>query len=442
MRSLNRLFFLSLLFLSLSFSSNAAFGQETRQKAEEKEVPAYSTTPTEIRPYRQFHGHYKLFFAEEQPFLGPGRDKEAPKGLKSVKIGFLGPLEGSYEAPLGRRMLQGAILAIEDANREGGYNGIPFELVVRDDVGAWGTSSNKTVELNDEGVWAFLGAIDGQSTHIALRVVLKIYLPFVTSGSTDPTLTETRIPWYVRVNGDDRQMTYALAKYVYDVKKHERVAVLRVNNRYGRVGIGEFNAAARRLGKPILIEQRFGVGDRDFTMQLEKIKKSSADAIVLWADAVEGGIIMKQMRAMGITLPVYGNDRLVEKEFLEIAGKDAEGLVVTYPYNPDLPNPGHERFEQIYRERYGEEAEWFATHAYDGMNLIIDAIRAAGLNKARIRDYLTSVGTYHGITGEIPFDETWNDVGPVALAELRDGKFHFFPSPLDVSWKIELTAHR
>ena len=400
------------------------------EEVRDDRVPAYANTPEKMRPYAGFHGHYKLFFADEQPFLGTGREKPAPEGLEHVKIGILAPLAESHETYLGRRMLRGAQIAIEEANARGGYRGLPYELVVRDDVGPWGASSNKFLELHEEQVWAVLGSIDGQSTHIALRVALKAELPMVTSGSTDPTLTETRIPWYVRVNADDRQMTYALAWHIYEAMDHERVVAFRVNNRYGRVGIAEFKDGSRRLGRPLLFELRYELGDTDFSRQLERIKNSSADAVVLWTDAREGALILQQMRAMGIDLPVYANDRVVEPSFIEAAGEAAEGLVVAYPYDPTRKDDDLNAFERTYADRFGEPPDWVAAHAYDGMYLILESIDRAGLNRARIRDVMTSFDRYDGITGAIILDPTWNDIGPVMLAKLQDGRFEFFPSPL------------
>jgi ABC-type branched-subunit amino acid transport system substrate-binding protein len=389
----------------------------------------YANTPEEMRPYSQFHDLYDLFFTEPQPFLGTGRDKTPPDNLTSVRVGVLAPLGDSREAVFGRRMLNGATLSIEEANTDGGYRGLPFELIVRDDVGPWGAASNKLVELNDERVWAVLGSIDGQSTHIALRVALKAELMMVTTGSTDPTVTETRIPWLVRVNADDRQNSYALATHIFQEEGHRRVAVLRVNNRYGRVGIGEFRDAARRLSRPLLFELRFAPGDTDFTAQLERIKKSPADAIVLWADAEEAGQIVKALRAMDMQHPVYGSDRLVSDVFLEIAGPAADGVIATYPFNPLSEDPDLKSFVERYRSRFGEVPDWVAAHAFDGMNMIIDGIRAAGLNRVRIRDVLSAHTSYHGVTGEILFDPTLNDVGPVWLVEVSDGEFRYFPAP-------------
>ena len=80
--------------------------------------------------------------------------------LKEVRIGFLGPLEGSISSSLGKQMLQGATLAMEEANKKGGYRGIPFKLMIHNDVGLWGAAANEVVKMDDEKVWAWLGSID------------------------------------------------------------------------------------------------------------------------------------------------------------------------------------------------------------------------------------------------------------------------------------------
>ena len=391
----------------------------------------YANTPPKLAPFREYRSPYLFFFDDRMEHLGPGRDKAPPSNLTEVRLGFIGPVEGSRDARLGRRMLQGATLAVEEANAEGGYEGLPFTLMVRNDVGLWGASSNELVALHDAGVWATLGSIDGANTHIMLRIALKLEMPLVVSGDTDPTFTETRIPWAIRVNGDDRQLSYALALHIHDVIGYTRVAVLRENNRYGRVGTAEFKDAMRRLEAPIVLEMRYERGDSTFASQLERIRRADAEAVLVWGDPEEGAAIIRQMREIGMRQAVFGSDRLVTEKFLQIGGQATEGVVATYLYNPTLDDPILKDFNRRYRERFGEEPETFAAHAYDGMNITIEAVRRAGLNRVRIRDELTGLRTYRGVTGEIIFDERWDDVGPIWMAEVRDGRFHFFPSPLE-----------
>lgn len=392
---------------------------------------SYANTPEELQPYQEFYEQYKMFFQDPQPFLGAGRETPPPADLVSVKIGLMAPLEDSPDVRIGRQLLRGAQMAVEDANAEGGYEGLPYQLVVRNDAGPWGTSSNKFVELVDRGVWGVLGSIDGAGTHIAIRIAFKAHVPFVISGPTDPTLTETRLPWSIRVNADDRQLGYALALQIFQENDFQHVAVLRENDRYGRMGIAEFEESARLLGHPILLERRYVEGDTSFTSQLQYIEQSQAEAVVLWGDADEAGHIVRQMEEMGMDLPIFGSSRLVSDHFLEIAGPAANGVVAAATHNPNRSDSLLHDFERSFEARYGRTPGPFAAHAYDGTQMIVLAVREVGLNRARIRDWLTGRDHYSGVTGRIVFDTTWNDVGPVWLARVRNQTFEFTSAPLN-----------
>ena len=392
----------------------------------------YGKTPDKFFPYNNFQKAYKYHFLEPIEFYGAGRDKKAPKDLTEVRLGFLGPLEGSPLVSLGEQMLNGTTLAIEQANRKGGYKGLPFKLMIHNDVGLWGAAANEVVKMDDEKVWAWLGSIDDIVSHVALRATLKMEIMMVNTGDPDPTFTETNIPWTIRVISDDRQSGYALASYIFEKMKHERVAVIRTNSRYGRVGIMEYSGVAVRLGHPMMIEERYNNGETDFRKQLESIKRVSPDAVLIWGNAKESALILKQIREMGMELPVYASDRVVSSEFLKIAGAHAEGIISTSPYNPKADNPKLRKFKADYVERFGMEADVFAAHAYDGMNLIIEAVQKVGLNRVLIRDVLSDLKTfqgYQGVTGEIILDQSWNDIGDIFMAEVKNGKFEFSPTP-------------
>lgn len=405
--------------------------QSMESVSQEKDL-MYGNTPDKVFPYNNFQKAYIYHFIEPIQFYGAGREKPAPKGLKEVRIGFLGPLEGSAIVSLGKQMLNGSTLAIDEANKKGGYKGIPFELMVHNDVGLWGAAANEVVKMNDEKVWAWLGSIDDIVSHVALRATLKMEMMMINTGDPDPTFTETNIPWCIRVISDDRQSGYALATYIFEKMKHDRVAVIRANNRYGRVGIMEYSGVAVRLGHPMMIEERFEDGEIDFEMQLKNIKETSPDAIIIWGNAKESALILKQIRKMGMKQPVYGSDRVVSSEFLEIAGQDAEGIVTTCQYNPDADIPELKAFQINYFKKFGMKPDVFAAHAYDGMNLIIKSIHKAGLNRVLIRDVLSDLKTfqgYQGITGTIILDGSWNDIGEIWMAKVQNGKFKYSASP-------------
>ena len=418
---------------------SAVLWAEVTQSAEETQVAAkedkaelkvYGNTPEELRPFGRFvRQPYKQFFVEPLEYTGPGRDKPEPE-VETVKIGVLAPVERSHETYIGRPILWGAQMAVEEANEEGGYKGKPFELVVRNDTGLWGASANEIVFMSyEDSVWAAIGTVDGANTHIAIRVALKTELPMMNVADTDPTLVETKIPWIFRNIADDRQMAYAIAYHVYRERGLGRVAILRADNRYGRFGVGEFKAGSVRLKRPSPIEINYEVAydqvNPDFAVQIERLTRVKPDAVVLWADAEAAGYVLKRMREAGLDMPVFACDRVVHPRFLEIAGETAEGLVAAYPYNPDADIPALKRFKTGYRQRHGAEPTVYGTHSYDGTWMVIQAIREAGLNRYRIRDALAAMKHYQGITGEIVMDDVYADRGPVTLATVRQGRFVF-----------------
>jgi ABC-type branched-subunit amino acid transport system substrate-binding protein len=394
----------------------------------QEDTTRYAKTPEVLRPYRLFERAYRRFFTEEQAFRGPGRDDAAPS-VSSVKIGILAPLDGSRAATYGRRIEQGAMLALEDANDAGGFGGIPFEAVARNDLGLWGASSNELVALYEQGVWATVGSLDGANSHIMVRLALKLDMPIVNTATTDPTLTETAVPWIVRCIADDRQISYALALHMYRDRGLRRVALLRSNDRYGRVGTGELVDAMKRLGAPMVLELRFAPGRPDVDVQLERIRQSGADGIVVWGDAEDAAAVVQRLRAVGLDQPVFGPDPLGSLDFLRSAGASAEGVTAVYPFDPSSEDARYRAFASRYEARFGTPPDLYAAHAYDGMSMVVDAIRRAGLNHVRIRDALTGLDRFPGVTGTIPFDATWNDVGPVWMVDIREGRRRFFTSP-------------
>jgi ABC-type branched-subunit amino acid transport system substrate-binding protein len=413
-----------LLLLSGGLGASPAVAQE--------DTAAYANTPEALRPYRHFERAYRRFFTEAQAFRGPGREA-LPPDVSSIKIGILAPLDGSRAARYGRRIEQGALLALEDANADGGYGGLPFEAVARNDLGLWGASSNELVALYEQGVWATVGSLDGANSHIMVRLALKLDMPIVNTATTDPTLTETAVPWIVRCIADDRQISYALALHIHRTRGLRRIALLRSNDRYGRVGTRELVDAMKRLGAPIALELRFAPGRPHVTAELERIRASGVEGIVVWGDAEDAASVIRQIRDAGLVQPIFGPDPLGSTDFLAAAGPAAEGVTAVYPFDPSTADERFRSFAARYEARFGTPPDAYAAHAYDGMAMVVDAIRHVGLNHVRIRDALTGLERFDGVTGVIPFDATWNDVGPVWMVEIRDGARRFFSSPTTVA---------
>jgi branched-chain amino acid transport system substrate-binding protein len=402
-------------------------------------VEPYAGEPEDLSPYWKFAKPYDFNYIHPNIYSGAARDLPEPKNLTEVRIGFFGPIERNPEQIFGLRMLHGAQLAIEEANARGGYGGKPLKLMLHNDYdnwqaktvygedrptdpGIWGAASNEVVKMvYDDKDWAILGSISSESTHIALRMALRAEIPIVNSASTDPTIPETYIPWYFTNLQDDRVQSYTLARHIFADLGLKRLAILRVNNRYGRFGVIKLRDASRRLGHPVAIEQKFLPGDKDFARQLQVIKDSRADAIVLWADEIPTGRILKQMRALGMKQRVFGYYRTLGPELLAEAGFAAEGFEAVFPYDPTRKDQRWLDFNQRFEARFQEKPEHFASLAYDAMNALLDSICKAGLNRARIHDALANIEEYDGVTGHMIFDPNQKNVAPMYLGAVHNG---------------------
>ncbi len=395
----------------------------------------YADMPSRAFPFGSFIQPYALWFTTPDSLAFDGSGRARPdadwRRLRAINLGFLGPLDPQYsESVYGIAMLHGAELALARANARGGFHGKPFALKIHRDSPLWGASAIELVRMDyRQHVWAMLGSVDGASTHIALRATLKLWVPIVDTATTDPTVTETRIPWLLHDFPDDRQQGYALADYIFNQLHLKHVAILRANNRYGRLGYTVFFNTARRWGKQPVMVLKFEPYATGFTRSLRELQQLGMDGLVLWCNARQAGLIVRQMRALGMRQPVFGPSRLTYPALIQTAGVAANGVVTVAAINPDRRDPKWLAFRRRYRARYHADPDAYAAYAYDGMNLLIAAVRQAGLNRTRIMDALHAYAmrSYAGVSGTAFFDYTLNNIAPVTMARVEHGHFVYWP---------------
>jgi branched-chain amino acid transport system substrate-binding protein len=390
----------------------------------EREYPYYGGTPERMLPFRGVEPHFRYWINRLQ-FHGPGRDYPAPPDLKTLRVGLLSPGRYGPEGPRGQRTKMGVLMAFEEANAARGPDQLPFEVMEREDMPQWGSAANIAVEFADKNVLGFLGTIDGDATHVALRVALKIETYMINTSDPDPTLTETQIPWLTRVFPDDRQQCIRLAELVVERDGCRRIVVFREESRPGRVGVMHFINYVRRLGHPVHQHLLFKPGDQNIELQLRAIQAANPDAVVFYGQPEDVGRFVAQFRAAGITARFYGFDRLKEDGFLAHAGDAAEGMTIAYFYDPWRTDPVWVNFVERYQRRYGMHPDVYAAYGYDGARLMIEAIDQAGPNRFRIRDYLAGLDEWDGVTGRMIFDARWDNIKPIKVAQFWEGQWHF-----------------
>jgi len=344
-------------------------------------------------------------------------------GGNLVKIGVITPLTGST-AVYGLAVRNGLRMAAEGINVAGGISGRRIELLFADEANDKIAAAEAARDLiYRQGVVMIIGTVSSDATMNVQRVCERARVPMLTSVSTNPFITRVGFRYSFRCLTDDTVQAAELAGISVRSMKLRSVAILHDSNKYGSMGARVYAVKAAELGQSIPANVAFENGTSNFAKQLESIKLMNPDGLLVWGLARESALIVRQARELGMRMPVLGGDGMSTTGFLDIAGPAAEGVVVTMPFNPARGGETTKRFMEQYRREFGSEADSFAAHGYDALQLAAMALKAATERGIPLRDALAAINTYEGVTGRGGFDATGNETRPVELALVKAGRF-------------------
>jgi branched-chain amino acid transport system substrate-binding protein len=338
---------------------------------------------------------------EPRSYNAPGRGEPDPVGLKQVAIAFFGPPDGADS------IWQGASLAIEDANRQGGYHGLPFRLVPAWAKNPWagGVATLIRVVYADR-VWAIIGGIDGATTHLAEQVVPKALLTLVNPAATDRSIHTAYVPWMFSCVPGDHLLAPLVARELK--RRGTPFVLLSATDHDSRAFVSELKFAFERDRLAPLLHVEFDPAAGETQKAAGRIVSSGARTAVIVADTPSSVAIVKAARAAGFSGLILSGPLIAR------AAPDPALAGVLYPQLGDIPPP----FRAKFAARYGRAPDYAAAHAYDAAGILVAAIRRAGLNRARIRDAVQALSPWPGITGTIHWDDRGQNDNPARLSVL------------------------
>jgi ABC-type branched-subunit amino acid transport system substrate-binding protein len=329
-------------------------------------------------------------------YEGPGRESPAPKGLTEVRIGFFGPESDT--------IWQGASRAVEQANRAGGYRGLPFRLVSRWSDNPWRAGAAQVVRLAyEDQVWAIVGGIDGPTTHLAEQVVAKALLTLISPASTDRSVNLAGVPWMFSCMPGDDLLAGALVQVLAGEKG---LTLISATDHDSRAFTAELKKAMGRQRLPLASHVEFDPGRN---AEEAATRAQRAPAVALVAGPADSARFLRALRASGFSGRIYSGPWVARLTAVDAA----EGVVFPFALE-SLP---------------GGFPDYAAVYAYDAANLVLAAIRKAGLNRVGIYDAIRELSPYTGASGVIRFDALGRNAHPVWLASVRGGRVVTLPQP-------------
>ena len=334
---------------------------------------------------------------------------------EKVKIGLLINNNSTIEARFGAEM------AIQEANEKGGVNGRKFQLVTRSMEGPWGTGSKEAVNLIfKEEVWAIMGSHDGRNAHLVEQVTTKTQLVFLSAWASDATLSQAFVPWYFSCVPNHNQQASLLADEIYKKREITKIATISDNGYDSNLALKSFLREVKAIGQPAPTQLFYNVGDhKEFNALINRISKSGVNGIVLFGYPSASFRYIKKLRQNNMNQPVFGPLSLLgEDKFVVAELENYENIILISSVNW-LGLKGIS-FKKEFQKQYNKLPGTVAAYAYDGMNILIEAIRNTGFDREKIQEAMSKIN-YEGITGTIRFDDKGNRVDAAELIEIDNG---------------------
>ncbi|MFB3896579.1 MAG: branched-chain amino acid ABC transporter substrate-binding protein [bacterium] len=349
-----------------------------------------------------------------------------------IRIGFVAPLTGD-QAEIGNDMKNGALMAVEEANAAGLVLGKKLEFVPMDDKHDPKDAVAVAQKLiTDPTVVAVIGHLNSNCSIPASKKYHEAQMAMITPASTNPELTypkdadgkPTIFPEIFRVCATDAFQGPFGAEFAIKKLGLKRIAILHDGTQYGQGLAEQFRKGTNKLGIKELIFERVTQGDRDFAAILTKVKTLNPELIYFGGMYPEGGLLTKQARDLGIKAKFMGGDGIYVPGYIEIAGKTAEGSIMTFLAPPWDDFPTAKAFVTKFVPKYGQ-IKTYAPFSYDAANIVIEAIKRAGsTDRAAIVKAIRDTKDFNGVTGTINFDEHGDPTNSMMyIYTVKDGKF-------------------
>jgi branched-chain amino acid transport system substrate-binding protein len=351
----------------------------------------------------------------------PQQSNDQSRQIETIRIGAIIPLSGD-NAQYGKWIQEALELYKDEVNAAGGIRGAKLSIIYEDDQAdpkMAVSAMNKLVNVDKVpvvyGSWA-------SSSVLAEAPIAERSKTIVMAQGISPKIREAGDYIFRCIPSSE----HSLARLVPFARSKgaQEAAILYVNNDYGLDQAQTFAKLFTNLGGHVVFQEGYGVGQTDFRSILTKIKSLNVDSIYLPGYS-EVGTILKQATELGIKAQYYASDPFENPDIVKLAGAAANGVFYPFFFNPDQDLSALKNFEQRYTEKYGRNPEGTAALAYNGLQVLVEAIKVAGFDPAKIKDALYGVHNFEGIMGSIAIDDHGDMRLPIYIKTVQNGDFVF-----------------
>ena len=343
----------------------------------------------------------------------------------TVKLAGIYELSGAG-ATSGTMFKNGVELAVKEINAAGGILGKKIEHSASDTQSNPGVAKGLTAKAIDDGVFAVFGPVFSGSILVSMAETKRAEIPNFTGGEA-ASITKQGNPYIFRTSFTQDTAMPKVARYIASGLKAKTVALIYVNNDFGKGGRDAITKALDALGVKVLADISTDSGQIDFSAPVLKAKQSGADVVFVYTNEEESARALRELRKQGVTKPLVGETTLTSQKVIELAGDAANGATAHVGLTVDADNPLMLKFKAKFYQATGTISDHNGIKGYTGVYMLKAALEKVGkLDRVAVAKALHGMSfkaaTDPGVLMDVAFDDKGDIDRESFMVEVRNGK--------------------
>jgi branched-chain amino acid transport system substrate-binding protein len=344
---------------------------------------------------------------------------------QTIKLAVIQELSGAG-ATAGTNAKNGIELAVKEINAAGGILGKKLETMVNDTQSNPGVAKGLATKAVDDDVFAVLGPTFSGSVLVSMAETKRAEIPNFTGGEAT-TITQQGNPYIFRTSFTQASSMPKVARYIATNLKAKTVAVIFVNNDFGKGGRDAFDKAAEANGLKVLADISTESGQVDFASPVLKAKQSNADVLFVYSNEEESARALKELRKQGWSKPIIGETTLTGQKVIDLAGEAANGAIAHVGLTVDAPNPNMQAFRSKFEKEYKYVSDHNGIKGYTSVYMLKAAIEKVGkLDRVAVAKALhgltISAAKEPGVLMDVTIDANGDLDRESFIVEVKNGK--------------------
>ena len=344
---------------------------------------------------------------------------------QTIKIASIQELSGTG-ATVGTNFKNGMDLAIKEINAAGGILGKKIEVTHSDTQSNPGVAKGLAQKAVDDNVFAVFGPGFSGSILVSMSETKKAEIPNFTGGEA-ASVTQQGNPYIFRTSFGQATSMPKVARYMAQNLKAKTVAVIFVNNDFGKGGRDSVTKALETFGAKVIADISTDAGQVDFSSPVLKAKQSNADVVFVYTNEEEAARALRELRKQGVTKPIVGETVLTSQKVIELAGDAANGAIAHVGLTTDAPIPNMRAFRSKFEKEYKYIPDHNGIKGYTSVYVMKAGIEKAGkIDRAAFTKAMhglqVSAAKEPGVIMDVSFDDKGDLDRESFIVEVKNGK--------------------